>query len=66
MLKIYEIGGRKYQFEAGTQPVGAIEVVKRKKLTAIVEKVEVVPELEVEPVKKARKTANKRRTVKTK
>ena len=29
MLKIYEIGGKFWQFEEGEQPAGAVEVVKK-------------------------------------
>ena len=44
MLKDYIVNGRQYQFEEGTQPEGAVEVVAKKA---------------VEPSDKAKKTVNK-------
>lgn len=50
VLKIYEYGGKTYQFEEGTQPEGAVEVKEKA----------------AEPQNKAVKPANKKRTVKRK
>lgn len=52
VLKIYEYGGKTYQFEEGTQPEGAVEVKLEKKAA--------------EPLNKAVKPANKKKTVKRK
>ena len=55
MLKIYKVGRYKFQFEEGTQPEGAVEVVKQE------EKPVEVEAKAVEPMNKARKPANKTR-----
>ena len=56
MLKIYAWKGRKYQWEEGEQPAGAVEVARNQ------------PEQNKEPetAKKAVRPANKSRTVKNK
>lgn len=52
MLKRYKVGRYTFQFEEGTQPEGAVEVVKQEPI--VVEKA-------AEPVNKSRKPANKSR-----
>ena len=52
MLKRYIVNGLEYQYEEGTQPKGAVEVKPEKKAA--------------EPLNKAVKPANKKRTVKRK
>lgn len=53
MLKIYKLpNGRKYQFEEGKQPAGAVEVTKGK--------------TDQPKEKKAEKTANKAKSVENK
>ena len=51
MLKIYAINGRKYQFEEGKQPEGAVEVIRTVEPS----------EKAAEPKNKAVKPANKAR-----
>lgn len=55
MLKVYVINGKQFQFEEGSQPSGAIELVAGKPS----EKAE-------EPANKAAKPANKARKAATK
>lgn len=63
MLKIYEYRGRKYQFEEGKQPAGAVEARK----VAPPEKVAEMPEEKAKaPANKARKPVNKTRKAATK
>lgn len=64
MLKIYVINGRKFQFEEGKQPAGAVEL---KKKVAPPEKVAEEPEAKAAaPKTKARKPSNKSRKAVTK
>ena len=66
MLKIYEINGRKFQFEEGKQPAGAVEAKKAKKVTPP-EKVAEEPEAKAAaPKTRARKPSNKSRKAVTK
>ena len=56
-LKIYQVGNHRYQFEEGQQPPNAVEVVGKYKPTF---------QKKADPVTKAKKPANKSRTVKDK
>lgn len=56
MLKIYEINGRKFQFEEGKQPAGAVELKKK-----VAPPVKVAEEPAEKPAEKAKAPANKAR-----
>lgn len=53
MLKIYQIDGKQWQFEEGTQPDGAVE------LTEHVQPATAPEEKAVKPANKSRKVTNK-------